>query len=160
MKYITTSEVLAAVKLRVVRDLDALVDDVIVFDGSLARAIEDHFGQTTRVGLKRVVFIGLSDDVPNAISGAGLPNRLAYIVDIYAIVRSDGRARYTTDLDRLYRISDRLVFETFDVGHEDTEFRAVIASNTFRYRRRSTQDIGGLMANVVRYEFTAMPVRT
>jgi hypothetical protein len=153
MDYYSTNEVLEAVAGQIRDQVSNYADDVIVFDGSLEQAIRDHFGQTTKSALKTVVFLALSEDIPDSISGAGLPIRNGLATDIYVIVRSDGRARYTKDRQRLYDVSDALIYTVFDCANRTEDYTSRVAANNFVLRRRGNPTDDSIMAHLIRFIF-------
>lgn len=152
MTYFSTAEVMDAIAGQVRDQLSQYTDDVVIFDGSLEQAVEDHFGQATKSRLKTVVFLGLTDDLQDAISGAGIPIRNALMVDLVAVVRTDGKSRYTKDRERLYGLSDALVYTVFDCPNWTAGYTARVHANKFVLRRRAASD-GDLMAHLVRFTF-------
>lgn len=153
MNYYATSEVMDAIAGQVRDQLSAYLDDVVIFDGSLEDAVRAHMAQPTKAGLKTYLFMALSDDLPENVSGAGLPIRNSLAVDLYVIVRSDGRTKYTKDRERLYDVSDALMFSVFDCPNRTTDYTARVAANIFGFRRRGAPADPSLMAHQVRFIF-------
>ncbi len=151
--YYATSEVMEAIAGQIRDQLSNYVDDVIIFDGTLQQAVEDNFSQATQGRLNTIIFIGLSDDISELLSGAGLPVRGSLIVDIYALVRSTGRSRYTKDRERLYDVSDALIYTVFDHNNATTDYRARVGAQTYEGRRRGASSDPSLMAHQIRFNF-------
>ena len=129
------------------------VDSVVIVDGAIERAVADQFMQPMRATeVKAVIMLALTEDVPDNISGAGLPIRNGLLVDVYCVVRPDGKSRYTTSRERLYDISDALMYSVFDCPNRETDFSARVAVANFISRRRAVTD-GELLAHLVRFNF-------
>lgn len=154
MQYYATSEIMEAIAGQVRDQIGTYLDDVILFDGSLEQAINDHFSQPTKAGLKTILFIALSEDVADTLSGSGTPIRLGHLVDFFVVVRTDGKSRYTKDRERLYGVSDALMFTVFDCPNRAPEYIERVAAHRFQFRRRAAAD-GDLMAHLVRFQFNA-----
>lgn len=155
MDYYSTNEVLDAIAGQVRDQLSSYVDDVVIFDGTLEDAVRSHLSQPTKASLKTFLFMALSDDTAENVSGAGLPIRTSHAVDFYVIVRSDGRTKYTKDRERLYDVSDALMYSVFDCPNRTTDYTARVAANIFGFRRRGAPADSSLMAHQVRFIFKA-----
>jgi len=152
MNYYATSNVMEAIAGQIRDQLGGYVDDIVIFDGSVEQAVSDHFEQPSKSRLKGVIMLTLSEDVPDSLSGAGLPIRNGLMVDILVLVRSDGKSRYTKDRERLYGLSDALMYTTFDCPNRRQEYTDRVAANNFQFRRRAAAG-GDLMAHLVRFIF-------
>jgi len=148
----STNTVFEVIKGEIAKQLGDSLDDVLIFDGTLNSAIEEHFG-TVRRGAGRVVFVTLTDGSSNATSGYGVPVRDTLLVDIYIVFRVQGRGRYERVREDLWDVSDHIVRELFVQTNCDTKTNSVLAGRNFISRSRQlTRD--DIMTHLIRYEIT------
>lgn len=126
------------------------IDACVIFDGTLQNAIDRHFAGRLGSNAIKVVFIGLSDAASDTQGGSGLPIREGLLVDVYALVRSGANAKYESDRQALWDISDAITHDIFDISNRSKDFKDCIASTVYQGRRRqeTTPDV---MAHLVRF---------
>ena len=86
-----TNQILDVIAGQLREQLDDLVDEVKVFDGLLSDAITFHAAQARNA--KVFLFVGLPGDEPESTAGDGMRLRSSMAIDIYAVVRSQGKSR-------------------------------------------------------------------
>jgi hypothetical protein len=155
MSYTTLNNTMDAIKGQIENQLGSELDSVVIFDGDLPVAVEQHFN-TSGVG-KSMVFIGAPTSAPDRLNGCGLPLRQDHLIDIYVVVRADGRTRYTSDRERLFDLSDAIVFDVFECANRTTDFTETVHGVEYVRSTRIEQVGAALLAR--RHEFNMTPAR-
>lgn len=154
MSYTSSNNVFDAVKGQLEQELSAYVDSFIIFDGALSVAIEQHF-MTGQAG-NTVVFIGMPGSSSPRLNGCGLPIHEDIQCDIYVVVNGKGKSRYTSDRERLWDISDRIVHNVFECAARAQDFKDAVTGVRFVARTRADTNE---LAMAHRIEFLLNPVR-
>jgi hypothetical protein len=148
----STTVIFDVLRAQIAEEVADAANAVIRFDGNIVDAIDDHFQQATDAGLKAAVFVGFADEFPETLGGTGQTIRPGFLVDAVCVVRSDGRSRYTSDLDRLYDLSDIVAYDAFEFANTNDDYRAHIAAAKSIWRRRLPALDPYVMAHVVRFD--------
>lgn len=150
MSYTASNDIFDAIAGQIDNQLGSEIDNVVIFDGTLDSAIEQHMNES---GLGDItVFVGMPGTEPESLDASGLPLRESVAIDIYVIARSKGRSSYTTMRERLWDISDRIVHTAFICSNRASDFTDIIYGWRFVRRARIQSAEPGLMAH--RIEFT------
>ena len=79
-------------------------------------------------------------------------------IDIYAVVRSQGKSPYEKDVYALMDISDAVVFTAFEPSNRSSQFVDTISTMTDIVRtRQNVAESSGVLAHQIR--FTCIPRR-
>lgn len=151
MDQVSTNNVFEAIKGQLQKEAGDFVDDVIIFDGPLSVAIDEHFASARRGG--RFIFLTLSDATPDAVSGYGLPVREGLLVDIYTVFRVEGRGRYEKIREDFWDLSDKIVHDAFLLSNRTADTKATVAGSQFVSRTRQ-QTGGDVMSHLIRFVIT------
>lgn len=150
MDYASTNSVFEAVKGQVSQEVDSL-DDIVIFDGPLSRAIEEHFASVS--GGSRFAFITLADGAADAISGYGLPVREGLLVDIYLVFRIQGRGGYDQTRQDMWDAADTIIHDAFRIDKRSAESKKVLAGTQFVARVRQLPG-GDMLSQLIRFIIT------
>lgn len=157
VEYKSLNEILNTVKGQLDTVVSESVDQIVLFDGTLQQAINDHFGPGTKPGIKSIIFVAQTDISPESMAGSGLALRDGILIDIYPVIRSSGRSRYEGDREALNDLSDLIWHEAFHHTNTRDEFKSRIGSMQSQARvRQATGD--GVLAHLVR--FLCIPKRS
>lgn len=150
MSYTSSNDIFEAFAGQLDSQLGDTVDGVVIFDGDLTQAVEQHLNES---GLgDTTIFVGMPETTAENLDGCGLPMRETTAVDVYIIVRAKGRSRYGVDRERLWDISDKVVHEVFTCSARTPLFRDRIYGLKFVRRSRLQAQTPDLLAT--RVEFT------
>lgn len=150
MSYTASNDIFDAISGQIANQLSGEIDDVVIFDGDLDAAIEQHLN-TAGLG-DATIFVGMPETGAERLDGCGLPLRETLSVDIYVIVRAKGRSGYRANRERLWDLSDRLVHSVFTCNNRQSDFTDIIYGWRFSRRVRMTPATPDYFAH--RIEFT------
>jgi len=152
-----TNQVLDVIVGQLREQLDGMVDEVRLFDGLLSEAIAFHMAKAKTS--KVFIFVGLPGDEPESQSGDGMRLRSDMAIDMYVVIRTQGKSRYSNDLYLLMDVSDAVVFTAFEHSNRNSQFTALIGA--MKNPTRTRQNVGessSVLSHQVR--FTCVPQRT
>lgn len=152
MEYVSTNEVFEAIKGQIEQEVGDSLDDVVIYEGTLSEAIAES-AATHRRG-DRFVFITMTDTLPGATSGYGLPVRGEILVDIYLIHRVTGRGKYGKIREDFMDTSDALVYDVFLNDRRHSEFKNAVHGTRFILRSRQPAS-GDAMSHLIRFSMNA-----
>ena len=153
----STNQVLDVIAGQLSEQLDDLVDEVRIFDGLLEDAISFHIARAKTA--KVFLFVGMPGDEPESTAGDGMRLRSAMAIDIYVVIRSQGKSRYDEDVYLLMDVSDAVVFTAFEHSNRSSQFVELISTMTDIVRtRQNAAETSTVLAHQI--SFTCIPMRT
>jgi|DEB0MinimDraft_6_1074348.scaffolds.fasta_scaffold130890_2 hypothetical protein len=156
MPYTSSNHIFEAIAGQIDSQLSDKVGGVVIFDGDLTQAIEQHLNES---GLgDTTIFVGMPESTAETLDGCGLPMREMLAVDVYVVVRAKGRSRYGIDRERLWDITDSVVNDVFSCDNRTTLFRERVYGLQFVRRARMQGQTPELLAT--RVEFTVEGANT